>query len=186
MTDIKHTTPTKILWLDLEMTGLDATKDRIIEVGAIMTNWDFNELGTFESGIKQDPRLIEEFEWLKTQPALQKQMLELSAGSPPEAEVLAKLMEFVNSLVPPDEIMLLAGNSIHMDRGFIRQWWPELEKRLHYRMLDVSAWKVVMQAKYGQEFAKKESHRALDDIRESMAELQDYLKWVHVPDDSLQ
>ena len=78
------------------------------------------------------------------------------------------------------EPALLAGNSIHMDRQFIRHWWPNVEKRLHYRMLDVSAWKVVMIGKYGIEYEKLEKHRALDDIRESIDELEFYLTKLRV------
>jgi len=75
-----------------------------------------------------------------------------------------------------NEPAVLSGNSIHQDRRFIRQWWPQIEDRLHYRMLDVSSFKIIMQTKYGKEFAKKETHRALDDIKESIAELQYYLE----------
>ncbi len=75
------------------------------------------------------------------------------------------------------EWAVLAGNSIHNDRQFIKQWWPELDLKLHYRMLDVSAWKVFMTARYGLQYEKKEAHRAYDDIQESIAELQYYLEW---------
>ena len=71
--------------------------------------------------------------------------------------------------------MLLAGNSVHQDRKFIDAEWPRLAARLHYRMLDVSAWKVVFDGKYKKRFAKPEAHRALDDIRGSIEELQYYL-----------
>ena len=73
---------------------------------------------------------------------------------------------------------MLAGNSIHQDRRFIDHWWPQLAQRLHYRMLDVSAWKVVMEGKYGKKFAKPEDHRALEDIRGSIMELRYYLQKV--------
>ena len=75
------------------------------------------------------------------------------------------------------EPAVLSGNSIHNDRGFIRQWWPQLGLKLHYRMLDVSAWKVLMMSKYGVQFEKREVHRAFDDIQASIAELQFYLEW---------
>ena len=74
--------------------------------------------------------------------------------------------------------ILLGGNSIHQDRRFIDQWWPALSKRLHYRMLDVSAWKVVFEGKFAKKFAKPEDHRALEDIRGSIMELKYYLKKV--------
>ena len=71
--------------------------------------------------------------------------------------------------------MLLAGNSIHVDRRFIIAKWPKLDAKLHYRMLDVSAWKVVFEGITRKKFAKPDAHRALDDIRGSIAELQYYL-----------
>jgi oligoribonuclease len=76
-----------------------------------------------------------------------------------------------------DEPAVLAGNSIHNDRNFLKFWTPALDLKLHYRMLDVSAWKVVMQAKYGVKYEKKEVHRAFDDIQASIAELQHYLEF---------
>jgi oligoribonuclease len=77
-----------------------------------------------------------------------------------------------------DEPAVLAGNSIHQDRRFIRQWWPQVEALLHYRMLDVSSWKMVMCGKYDVQFQKQEQHRAAADIRESITELEFYLQWL--------
>ena len=184
MTDLKHITPEKILWVDLEMTGLNPTKDRILEVAAIVTDWDFNELGRFESGVGHDPAalklLMDANSWAQDHPELTETLLKQSSESQPEEFVQAKLEEFINKHFEADEPALLAGNSIHMDRQFIRHWWPEVEKHLHYRMLDVSAWKVVMIGKYGTEYEKLEKHRALDDIRESIDELEFYLSKLNV------
>lgn len=69
----------------------------------------------------------------------------------------------------------MAGNSIHQDRKFIDREWPRLAERLHYRMLDVSAWKVYMEGARGQKFLKRDLHRALDDIRGSIEELKWYV-----------
>ncbi len=179
MADLKRITPEKILWLDLEMTGLNPSKDRILEIAAIVTDWDFTELGRFESGIGHDPAalqlLLDSNEWYDQHPENKQALMKLSAESQPEEFAAAKLEEFINKYFKQDEPALLAGNSIYMDRQFIRQWWPGVEKRLHYRMLDVSAWKVVMIGKYGIEYEKLEMHRAIDDIRESIEELQYYL-----------
>lgn len=179
MADLKKVTPAKLLWVDLEMTGLRPQTDRIVEVAAIVTDWDFKELARLESGVKQDGQEITALfaanDWASARPENTKQLIDLSLGSPAEKEVEDNLLALIDEHVTPGEVMLLAGNSIHQDRAFIRQWWPRLNERLHYRMLDVSAWKVVMQAKYGLEFPKKETHRALDDIIESIDELKFYL-----------
>jgi oligoribonuclease len=79
-----------------------------------------------------------------------------------------------------DVPIILAGNSIHMDRQFIVQQWARINSRLHYRMLDVSAWKLVFEGKYGKKFAKPEEHRALGDIRGSIMELKYYLTKVRI------
>jgi oligoribonuclease len=184
MVDLKRITPDKILWVDLEMTGLSPTKDRILEIAAIVTDWDFNELDRFESGVGHDPTalrlLMDANPWAVAHPELTETLLKQASESQPEEFVQAKFEEFINKHFKADEPALLAGNSIHMDRQFIRHWWPEIEKHLHYRMLDVSAWKVVMIGKYGVEYEKLEKHRALDDIRESIDELEFYLSKMNV------
>lgn len=183
MAEQKNTTPAHLLWVDLEMTGLDPVKDRIVEVAAIMTDWDFNELGRYESGVAQDEQelraLFAANAWASARPESTKELIDLSLSSPSEAEVQDALANFIGRFAAQDEVVLLAGNSIHCDRSFIKQWWPHIDRRLHYRMLDVSAWKVVMQAKYGMQFPKNETHRALEDIQESISELKYYLETVH-------
>lgn len=172
-----------VLWIDLEMTGLDPVKDRILEVGAIVTDWNFKEIATYEAAVKVGPRLVEK-RMLKgpaadfwksvpeTRDALIKQNLETArSGRVVESELLALVDEHFEEGTP----VILAGNSIHMDRRFIEAEWPRLNARLHYRMLDVSAWKVVFEARYKNKFAKREAHRALDDIRGSIEELAYYL-----------
>jgi oligoribonuclease len=184
MTDLKRITPDRILWVDLEMTGLNPAKDRILEVAAIVTDWDFKELARFESGVGHDPAalqlLVDGNVWFSDNPDTKEGLLKLAAESQPEEFVQAKFEEFINKYFDKDEPVLLAGNSIHMDRRFIRHWWPSVEKRLHYRMLDVSSWKVVMIGKYGIEYEKLEKHRALDDIQESIDELKFYLSHMNI------
>lgn len=173
--------PNYILWMDLEMTGLDPVEDRILEVGAIITDWDFKEVATYEAVKKVGPqlmkrRMVGKFwdEFSAVRDALIAQNAEGKNGRVVENELLA----FVNEHIGEAETVLLAGNSIHQDRRFIVNEWPRLNDRLHYRMLDVTAWKVVFEAKYGKKFAKPEAHRALEDIRGSIEELKYYLKKV--------
>lgn len=172
-----------LLWVDLEMTGLDPVKDRILEVAAIVTDWDFKEIATYEAAVLVGPRLVEK-RMLKgpdapfwasipeTRDALIKQNLESGRSARTvENELLAFIDEHFDTTKP----VVLAGNSIHQDRRFIVNEWGRLDARLHYRMLDVSAWKLVFEGKFGKKFSKPEMHRALDDIRGSIMELKYYL-----------
>lgn len=171
----------KILWIDLEMTGLSPIDDRILEVAAIATNWDFKEIATYTAVKKVGPslmkkRMVGEF-WDKfpeVRSALMAQNLSGKNGRVVENE----LLEFIETHFDSNTPVLLAGNSIHQDRKFIENEWGRLNDRLHYRMLDVSAWKVVFEGKYRKKFAKPEAHRALEDIRGSIEELEYYLKKV--------
>lgn len=181
--------PTKLLWMDLEMTGLDPEKDRILEVGAIVTDFDFNELDTYEAVIRQTPEALErlkESEWYEYvngqrqkkgtvyDMASQNGLLEKVQHGEDEAKVREEVAKMISKNF--DQLAILAGNSIHQDRRFVRQWWPEVEELLHYRMLDATSYKVLMQGKYGFEFNKPDEHRALEDIRGSIQEVQYYLK----------
>jgi oligoribonuclease len=167
-----------LLWVDLEMTGLDPVEDRILEVAAIATDWDFNEIAVYTAVKKVGPnlmkeRMVGEF-WEKfpeVRQALQDQNETGQNGRAVENELIA----FLDEHFAADERVILAGNSIHQDRKFIANEWQRLDARLHYRMLDVSAWKVVFDGKYKKRFAKPEAHRALDDIRGSIMELKYYL-----------
>lgn len=168
----------KLLWIDLEMTGLDPIEDRILEVAAIATDWDFNEIATYEAVKKVGPalmkkRMVGAF-WDKyddVRQALQAQNGQGKNGRIVENELLAFIKEHFNTGTP----IILAGNSIHQDRKFIENEWSRLNDILHYRMLDVSAWKVVFDGKYKKRFAKPEEHRAMEDIRGSIMELKYYL-----------
>ncbi len=114
--------------------------------------------------------------WWADFPANRDEFVARLEGGKPSRQVEQELIALVEQHFG-SEPAVLAGNSIHNDRNFIKQWWPELDLKLHYRMLDVSAWKVLMQGKYGVPFEKREVHRAFDDIQASIAELQFYLDW---------
>ena len=163
------------------MTGLDPAEDRILEVAAIITDWDFNEIATYEA-VKQvgsrlmQARMVGEFwdEYAGVRDALMAQNATGKNGRTVENELLT----FIDEHIGDEDKVLLAGNSIHQDRRFIVNEWPRLDARLHYRMLDVTAWKVVFEGKFCKKFAKPEAHRALEDIRGSIDELKYYLKKV--------
>lgn len=174
----KTMVPTKLLWVDLEMTGLDAHKDVIIEIAAEVTDFNFKTLASYEALVLQpEATLTSMNEWAQAQHDGSGLTDRIRKDGRDEPTVIAEFIGFIREQFG-SEPAILAGNSIHNDRNFIKQWWPEVDALLHYRMLDVSSWKIIMQAKYGAQFEKKETHRAFDDIQASIAELQYYLEWL--------
>ena len=176
----KHRQPTKLLWIDLEMTGLRPQQDVILEVAAVVTDFEFTEIARFERGVKHSTetlqKLLDENSWYEKFPENKAYFLAKAGQGELMSDIDSALAAFVAEYFG-DEPAVLAGNSIHNDRNFIRHWLPNFEQRLHYRMLDVSAWKVYMQGAHGLQYQKSESHRAADDISESIAELAYYLNW---------
>lgn len=169
----------KLLWMDLEMTGLEPEKDRILEVAVIATDMKLNEIATYQAVVKVDERLIKEQMvgefWEKNAKSRDGLIAQNKDGKPVE-EVERELLKFIKQYFGKE--VFLAGNSIHQDRKFIDREMPKLGKRLHYRMLDVSAWKIYFENALGKKFIKPENHRALDDILGSMEELKWYLTFM--------
>lgn len=171
----KSKPPTKFLWMDLEMTGLDTDKHRIVEVGIEVTDTNFKTLATYEAVISQSADVLENMDpWSLEQHELSGLTERIKKHGRDEKEVVHEIVGFISAQFG-DEPAVLSGNSIHNDRRFIMTQWPQVEELLHYRMLDVSSYKVLMQARYNLEFKKKGLHRAFDDIQASIAELQYYL-----------
>lgn len=169
----------KLLWVDLEMTGLSPEKDRILEVAAIATGMDLKPVGEFTAVVKVPEellkeRMVGEF-WEKNKESRDGLIKQNATGKEIE-EVEAELNKFVDEKFGKE--VILAGNSIHQDRKFIDREMPTLAKRLHYRMLDVSAWKVYFENALNKKFIKPEAHRALSDIQGSIEELKYYLTFV--------
>ena len=178
----KNLLPTKLLWVDLEMTGLDSEQDVILEIAAEITDFNFKTLASYEAIVKQPKQLVADRMrkniWWAAYPANRDEFLRKMDDGKPSEQVEHELIELIEQQFGTDPA-ILSGNSIHSDRGFIKHWWPQLDLKLHYRMLDVSSLKIIMQGKYGVEFEKNNAHRAFDDIQASIAELQFYLEWFH-------
>lgn len=179
----KSVLPTRLLWVDLEMTGLDATQDVILEVAAEVTDFELNTLASYEAIVAQPASIVVERmqknAWWQGYPENRDEFVRKTSDSSMakpsfvvEQELLALVEQYFGS-----EPAVLAGNSIYNDRKFVARYWPKLDLKLHYRMLDVSAWKVFMQGAFKVDYKKADVHRAQEDIQASIAELQYYLEW---------
>lgn len=169
---------TNLVWIDLEMTGLDPEKERIIEIATIVTDADLNILAEGpELVIHQPKSLLDAMdEWCVKhhgESGLTQRVLDSTVS---DAEAEAQTIAFLEAWVTPGKSPL-AGNTIGQDRRFLVKYMPKLEAYVHYRNLDVSTLKELAKRwKPGivDGFKKQNSHRALDDIRESIEELRYY------------
>lgn len=168
----------KLLWVDLEMSGLDVSSCRILEVAASVTDIQLAELETLEAVVYQAPEVLHAMDSWCTKQHGESGLTAAVANGRPEREVEDALLGLVDRHWKRDDRAILCGNSIHTDRRFIDAYWPRFASRLHYRMVDVSSFKVILRERYGIKVDKKGSHRALGDIRESITELQHYLSYL--------
>lgn len=167
----------KLFWLDMEMTGLDEKTCHILEAAAVVTDLDLNPLEELHRVVRQPKRVLDAMDpWCVKTHGASGLTQEVPNGTPlPQVEgelVALGLRHFGN------EKIVLCGNSISQDRRFIDAHMPIFSKILHYRLIDVSSFKEIFQRKYGIVFTKKDSHRAREDIHESIAELAHYLSFV--------
>jgi len=167
-----------LLWIDLEMTGLDVNKNRIIEIACIVTDKELNILATGpDLPIKTSRfRLSRMDDWNKTHhrdSGLIK-MIQVNGVDMQEAENL--ILDFIKEFCVAGKT-IIAGSSIHHDRKFIDKYMPKFSSYLHHRMLDVTSVRELQKRWYVElpNLDKKEAHRALDDIKESIEWLR-YLR----------
>ena len=167
--------------MDLEYTDFDYANGLMIEASVEITDFDFQTIANYEARIKNDPKKLIERMALNTfwqdYPANREDFIRNNDQGVDIKQAEDELMALIDKHFK-DEMVILAGNSIHSDRAVIKQHWPRLDLRMHYRMLDVSSFKVLMQGRYGVKFEKKNLHRAFDDIQASIAELDFYLDWL--------
>lgn len=173
--------PQRLLWLDMEMSGLNPERDVILEVAAIVTDMNLVPLENYEKVIFQSPEALASMdEWNQTHHKASGLLAKIPNGSPQEQvekELIDLLARHFNL---QQEKVILAGNSIGQDRAFIQKHMPRLFSYLHYRVLDVSSWKIIFESKYHKRFEKRKTHRALDDIQESIEELSYYLSFLNI------
>ena len=170
--------PQNLIWIDLEMTGLEPEHDVIIEMATIVTDSDLNILATGPViAVHQSDALLAGMDEWNTRTHGESGLTQRVRDSQISvAEAEAQTIAFLEQWVPKGKSPI-CGNSIGQDRRFLCRYMPTLEAFFHYRSLDVSTLKILAerwapQIKEG--FQKKGSHQALDDIRESIAELQYY------------
>lgn len=167
-----------LIWIDLEMTGLDTNNDRILEIATIVTDAQLNILAEGPNlAIHQPNEILEKMDNWNTRQHHGSGLTERVRNSiVTEEQAEAQTIEFLMQYVPPGKSPM-CGNSICQDRRFLFRCMPKLEQYFHYRNLDVSSVKELA-TRWAPEILngiKKESrHRALDDVRDSITELRYY------------
>lgn len=170
--------PGNLIWIDLEMTGLDTQRDVIIEIATIVTDSDLNTLaeGPVLALHQSDERLAAMDEWNTTHHTASGLVDRVRASQVDEAIATRDTLDFLREWVPAG-VSPMCGNSICQDRRFLARHMPELEAYFNYRNLDVSSLKILMlrwRPDLASGFSKSGAHLALEDIRESIDELKYY------------
>jgi oligoribonuclease len=176
----------RLVWIDCEMTGLSLVDDALVEVAALVTDYELNILGDGVDIIVKPPAAaLEQMNDFVTKMHTDSGLIdELDTGvTLREAEEM--VLDYVRQFAPEAGKAALAGNSVGTDRAFLARDMPELEQWLHYRIVDVSSIKELTRRWYPRAYfaapAKAGNHRALADIAESIDELRYYRKAVFVP-----
>ncbi len=171
----------RFFWVDLEMTGLDHTTDQILEVAVVVTDMQLKPLAELHRIVFQPIEVLDRMTDFVRDLHQKSGLTQAVSQGTPLAEVEKELISLIESHFDPKERVVLAGNSVGNDKRFIDQYLPEVAKRLHYRIVDVSSFKEVFRERYRLNFEKKNAHRAVDDIYESIRELEYYLSYVKTP-----
>lgn len=166
----------RLVWLDMEMTGLDPDTCVPLEVAVIVTDARLAELETFESVVAAPPQALEAMDDFVRKMHTDNGLLERVAAAGAECDEIDRAMTELTGRWCAPGTGVLAGNSIWQDRRFIRRYFPRLDAALHYRMVDVSSIKELVRRWYGESALpeKQSAHTAMADIRASIAELEHY------------
>lgn len=182
----ERSTNDRIVWVDCEMTGLSIGRDALIEVAALVTDFELNQLGDgIDVVIKPPGAALEQMDdFVRTMHTTSGLLDELDAGTT-MSRAQQQVLDYVREWAPEAGRAPLAGNTVGTDRAFLARDMPELESHLHYRIIDVSSIKELSRRWYPRVYfsspKKSGGHRALADIRESIAELRYYRAAVFVP-----
>lgn len=167
-----------LCWLDMEMTGLDPDRERIIEIAMIITDSHLNTLAQSDVYVIHQPDAILDAmdEWNTATHGRTGLTEKVRQSTLNEAEAEQHLLNFMRQWLPPKSSPM-CGNSVHQDRRFMQRYMPELEAYFHYRNLDVSTLKELAKRWHptiAKGVVKKGAHQALDDIMESIEEMKYY------------
>lgn len=169
------------------MTGLDLDRDELVEIAAIVTEADLTEV---DSGISlvirpDDLSILDGMVDVVRDMHTNSGLLEEIPNGVPLGEAQEQVLAYVRKHIPESRKAPLAGSSVYVDRGFLAKYMPELDAHLHYRLIDVSSVKEIARRWYPRAYfaspEKNGNHRALGDIRESIAELRYYRDAIFVP-----
>ena len=169
---------TMLAWMDLEMTGLDATKDVIVEIATLVTDDELNIVAEGPDLVVHQPEeALANMDDVVTKMHTSSGLLDAIRTSTIDlAQAGSETMEFLAAHIDKPRTVPLAGNSIGMDRRFLTAYLPEIEEFLHYRSIDVSTIKELARRWYPDKMGGltkgASAHRAMDDIKESVAELR--------------
>ena len=180
----------RIVWVDCEMTGLDLERDALVEVAALITDFELNQLGEGVDLVIRPPdeAMAQMDDFVRQMHTTSGLIDELAEGASLE-EAESAVLDYVREWVPEPRRAPLGGNTVGTDRGFLARDMPTLETHLHYRVIDVSSIKELARRWFPRAYfaapAKNGGHRALADIRESVAELRYYREAVFQPQPGL-
>ena len=176
----------RLVWIDCEMTGLFPTTDELVEIACIVTDGELNELDEGISlVIKPSDAPLANMDEVVVRMHTESGLIDEIPHGITLADAEQQVLAYVRSHVPDARKAPLAGSSVYVDRGFLSAYMPELDAHLHYRLVDVSSIKELVRRWYPRVYfatpEKNGNHRALGDIRESIAELRYYRDAVFVP-----
>lgn len=167
-----------LIWIDLEMTGLNPEKDKILEIATVITDYDLNILAKGpELPIFQEEKVVNNMNsWSENQHEISGLTEKVRNSQINEIQAEKQTLEFIQQYVKPSDSPI-CGNSIHQDRAFLRIHMPRLANYFHYRNFDVSSFRIAAQAwnpAIVDEINKQEAHTAMTDVLESIKEMQYY------------
>lgn len=180
----------RLVWIDCEMTGLSLETDALVEVAALVTDFDLNVIGEGIDVLIKPPQaaLDQMIDFVRNMHVSSGLLEELEGGTTME-DAEQQVLAYIKEHCPDGSRPPLGGNTVATDRSFLARDMPELERFLHYRNVDVSSIKELARRWYPRTYfaapAKRGNHRALADIQESIEELRYYREAVFVPQPGL-